>query len=150
MNFFILLLSFISYSTSIINGFSANSFGRFPVSGSFSKRKSFSDTLSLASVITRFPDGTTNVCGGVLIAPSIVITSAHCVFSGDDLYVKTHNFVVNLIFYSAVTAKVTLGDVHLNKHDDGEQEFRSHAMAISKKFFNDVSRDTLIGQFYNE
>ncbi|PIC27295.1 hypothetical protein B9Z55_019602 [Caenorhabditis nigoni] len=92
---------------SIIDGFRANSL----------------DTLSLVSVITRFPDGYTNVCGGVLIAPSIAMTAAHCVFLNNEF---------------AITAKVTLGDVSLSKEDDGEQEFRSHAMAISRKFGNGI------------
>uniref|UniRef100_A0A1I7U403 Peptidase S1 domain-containing protein n=1 Tax=Caenorhabditis tropicalis TaxID=1561998 RepID=A0A1I7U403_9PELO len=107
VSFFLFLSFFISGST-IIDGFPANSF----------------DTLSLVSVITRFRDGNTNVCGGVLIAPSIVMTAAHCVFSGNEF---------------AMTAKVTLGNEHLNKQDNQEQEFRSHAMAISKQFLNGIS-----------
>ncbi|KAF1751117.1 hypothetical protein GCK72_017671 [Caenorhabditis remanei] len=111
MNIFLFLLSFFPLfpsGSSIIDGFPANSF----------------DALSLVSVITRFPNGNTNVCGGVLIGPSIAMTAAHCVFSNDEF---------------ALTAKVTLGDVNLSKQDDREQEFRSHAMAISKQFLNGVS-----------
>ncbi|EGT55493.1 hypothetical protein CAEBREN_01538 [Caenorhabditis brenneri] len=52
------------------------------------------------------------------------MTAAHCVFSKDEF---------------ALTAKVTLNDVYLSKYDDQEQEFRSHAMAISKQFLNGVS-----------
>ncbi|UMM35648.1 hypothetical protein L5515_008176 [Caenorhabditis briggsae] len=100
---FLFFSPFFQVVFAIIDGFRANSL----------------DTLSLVSVIPRFPDGYTNVCGGVLIAPSIAMTAAHCVFLNNEF---------------AITAKVTLGDVSLSEEDDGEQEFRSHAMAISKKF----------------